>query len=137
MVTLMFAPLKTVPIRTFIVPALLTAAVLHHMWGFYHHDRSSWGTGLSFGMFATCEAHGSRWIVVNQDEGKRLVFDWASGKSTPLVAQTLASPTQARMDQCAARFGGKADLYGVRFEPATATLRSILIRSSSSNGVHQ
>ena len=127
----MFGPRKTYPIRTLIIPGLLVAVVIYHMYGFFQHDRSSWGTGLSFGMFATCEAHGSRWLVVNQDEGERLVFDWAASKSNPVVAQTIASPTQARINRCAQQLGGTAKLYGIRFDPSTTQLRSMLIRSST------
>ena len=130
----MLAKLKTVPIRTFIIPTVVVLVVLFHMYGFYRHDRSSWGTGLSFGMFATSECHASRWIVVENESGRQ-VFDWVDSKQThPLIAQTLASPTQARIDRCARQLAGNVQLYGTRFDPASKQLRSILIRQSTASG---
>lgn len=113
------------------MPAALLLVAVFHLYGFFHHYRSSWGTGVAFGMFATADSHGTRWIVVDDAAGRRQVFDWDTSQSIPLVAKTLASPTPERVGRCAEFFASPVRLYGVRFDPGTWDLRSFEIAQAT------
>ncbi len=48
--------------RICLVPLLLCAVAMLHFWRHYTLNQSSWGAGCGFGMFATVDHHGSRFI---------------------------------------------------------------------------
>lgn len=49
-------------LRTLAVPLLLSVVALVHLFHWATLNRSSWGTGCGFGMFATVDYHGSRFV---------------------------------------------------------------------------
>ena len=49
-------------IRLGLIPAILVVVASVHMFQWANSNRSSWGTGCGFGMFATVDYHGTRFV---------------------------------------------------------------------------
>lgn len=57
--------------RIWLVPALLCVVAGIHMIRHFTLNQSSWGAGCGFGMFATVDHHGSRFIRCQLEAGQR------------------------------------------------------------------
>ena len=49
-------------IRCFSIPILLCIVAMNHCWRYASLQQSSWGAGCGFGMFATVDYHGTRFL---------------------------------------------------------------------------
>jgi len=54
-------------VRIWCVPAILVIVACVHLNQWHTIKRSSWGTGAGFGMFATVDYHGSRFVYCKAD----------------------------------------------------------------------
>ncbi len=91
--------------RCALVPAVMIGVTLCHVHDFWCEDRSSWGAGCGFGMFATVDFHGTRFFrchVIHDGQRYPATFEGS------LVSEALGvriAPNPSRLTELVEQLG--------------------------------